>query len=180
MMLKTATKIFSLAVLILQGSECAYANNVGENGAWQFQTSGDKVNKAVLEDMRLKRSSNYYSAPVYNTTIDKQFNCSVNSVAAGSQGTSTAVGNSPNLTGSASSATGNADTTYSDPGIGGQSGAINGTQSNSGAVGAGATGDVNSAVSGGSYQTLNSNQQNTGNQTSAVAGSSACQFGPLN
>ena len=59
----------------------AMANNVGENHAWQFETTTDKVNKAAITDMIEKKKSDYYAAPIYNTNIERQYNCSVASTA---------------------------------------------------------------------------------------------------
>jgi len=165
------------AVLVLQP---AFANNVGENGAWQFDSTADKANKAYLEDMRQKKQSGYYAAPVYNTYIDRQYNCSVSSLATGNQGTSTAIGNSPTATGHSSSATGNTDTTNVVPGIGQQTSSVTGTQGNSGEVGASSSGEVETSVNGNSYQTLNTDQQNSGAQSANVSASNACQFGLVN
>ena len=50
-----------LGVVALAGmAPAAFANNVGENYAWQFQTSADKVNQAVIQDMIQKKKSGYY------------------------------------------------------------------------------------------------------------------------
>ena len=171
------TLVVGSAIAIVQP---ALANNVGENGAWQFETTADKANRAYLEDMRQKKQSGYYAAPVYNTYIDKQYNCSVSSLATGSQGTSTAIGNSPTSTGHSTNSIGNTDTTNLNPGIGQQTSAVTGTQGNTGEVSASASGEVETSVNGNTYQTLNTNQQNSGSQSAQVSASNACQFGMLN
>jgi hypothetical protein len=152
----------------------ALANNVGENHAWQFETSADKVNKAAIADMIEKKDSGYYAPPVYNTTIERQFNCSVASTATGNQGTNTNLANSPTTTGPVSDATGNDNQTDID-GWGTDADATSG-QDNSGDVDADVDGDVDSRVSGSPDQALNSEQGNTGNQTASVDGSTACNF----
>lgn len=150
------------------------ANNVGENQAWQFQTSADKVNEAAILDMIEKKKTGYYSPPVYNTHIDHQYNCNVSSTATGNQGSNTNLANSPTSSGPSASATGNNNASDVDGWTGNEQ--SNSDQSNSGHVGASVDGDVSSHVSGSPSQALNSEQSNTGNQSASVDGSSACQF----
>lgn len=158
----------------------ASANNVGENVAWQFDTSADKVNKAYLEEMRQKRRNGYYSAPVYNTYIDRQYNCSVSASAVGNSSSSNAVANSPSTSGHSSAATGNNNSTTTSSGYGSGSGSISGEQQNSGAVTADTSGDQSTSVRGDNHQALNTVQTNSGDQTASVSGSTACQYGALN
>ena len=166
------------AVLCLPGG--AQANNINENAAWQFETSADKVNKAYLEDMRQKRRNGYYAAPVYNTYIDRQYNCSVSSSAVGNTASSTAIGNSPSTTGHSSVATGNDNTTTTNSGFGSGSGSTSANQGNSGDVDAGASGNQSNSVRGSHQQALNTDQVNSGNQDASVTGATACQYGALN
>lgn len=157
----------------------ALANNVGENAAWQFQTSTDKVNQAAIQDMIRKQKSGYYSAPVYNTTnnIGRQYNCNVSATSTGNDGNNSTVANSPSTSGATSNASGN-DSSAS---VGTQGGATVGTtQANSGAVGSAIVGGTSTQVQGAANQALNSNQSNSGAQTASVGGSSACAFGVLN
>ena len=157
----------------------AFANNVGENGGWQFQSSAEKANRAFIEDMRQKKANGYYASPIYTTNIDRQYNCSLSSVSTGNQGTSTSIGNSPSSSGHATNATGNADSA----GVGQSAAAtssISSSQQTGGEIEAEASGNVSTGVDGNTYQTLNTDQQNTGAQASSVTGSNACQFGPLN
>lgn len=169
---------FSVLATCLPGA--ALANNIGENVAWQFSTTGDKVNRAVLEDMRLKRSSGYYSAPVYNTTIDRQYNCTVSSVSTGNQGVSSAVGTSSSAQGNKADAAGNSDTTAIDVASANASASASGTQKNLGAVNATTVGGVSNSTKTSAYQVLNTEQGNSGAQSSAVSGSMACQFAAQN
>lgn len=137
----------------------ALANNVGENPGWQFETSADKVNQAYLEDLRQKKASGYYAAPIYNTFIDHQYNCAVTSTATGNQDTNSTLANTPTASGNSSSATGNANTSTTESGFG--TGAINGssTQSNTGEVESGASGNIRSSASDNTtWQALNSDQ----------------------
>ncbi|WP_233102020.1 hypothetical protein [Variovorax sp. IB41] len=157
----------------------ALANNVGENAAWQFQTSTDKVNQAAIQDMIRKQKSGYYAAPVYNTTnnVGRQYNCNVAANSTGNDGNNSTVANSPSTAGATSGASGNDSRTA----VGTTGGATVGTsQANSGPVASGIVGGTSAQVQGAANQALNSNQGNTGAQTASVAGSSACAFGVLN
>lgn len=172
--------ILAIIASTLVSPQAVLANNAGENAAWQFETTQDKVNRAAIEDLRLKKASGYYAAPVYNTYIAKQFNCSVSSQALGNQGTTTAVGNSPTSSGNSASSTGNSSS--SSLGLSGAAGSssITNGQQNPGEVGSSASGEVSTSVNGNSYQTLNNTQTNSGAQSSSVSASNACAFGVLN
>lgn len=154
----------------------AAANNVGENVAWQFESWADKANKAFIEDMRQKKKSGYYAAPIYNTTIDRQYNCSVSALAAGSQSTSSAVGNAQTISGHSAQAAGNTDTANVAQGNAAASTNVSSNQSNTGLVGAYNGGEVEANAHVGSYQVLNTEQENSGNQAVSIRGSDACQF----
>jgi hypothetical protein len=156
------------------------ANNVNESHAWQFETTAEKLNRAAIEDLRLKRLSGFYAAPIYNTYIDRQFNCSISPVATGNGSEKTAIGNAPSTSGNSSSALGNNDTTSMSPELVSPEITVTGNQSNEGEVGSTASGDVSTSVRGDTFQTLNTAQDNSGNQSANVSASNACQFGPLN
>lgn len=170
--------LLSLAIPALLLARPVQANNYGESLAWQFRTSTDRANQAAILDLIAKQRGGYYAAPVYNTTIARQLNCSVGASATGNINGQSATANSPTVTGATSSASGNANTTSVDAGRSGTS--IDGTQDNSGAVTAGVTGATQSSVRGNVWQALNSNQTNSGNQTASIQGSTACTFGVLN
>ena len=170
----------SISALAIIGPSPAFANNIGENGAWQFETMNDKAARAAIEDMRQKKAGGYYAAPIYNTNIARQFNCSVTSLATGNQGTSTAVGNSPSSSGNSAASTGNSARSIQDQGGGAQSGSLASSQRNAGEVASRASGGVSTSVDGNTYQAINTDQTNSGNQASAVTSSNACQFGLLN
>lgn len=174
--------IASCAVLLaLLAPSPLLANNLGENVGWQFQTTTDQVNRAYLEDLRQKKKSGYYAAPVYTTNIDKQYNCSVTSTATGNQSASTATGNSPSTTGHSASSTGNTGTTeLTSSSLLPASASNSSDQSNSGSVSSGANGNISTSVEGNTYQTLNTDQTNSGNQLASVTGATACQYGALN
>lgn len=167
-------------LLALLGAQPVFANNIGENVAWQFETPADKANRAFIEDMRLKRQSGYYAAPVYTTNIDKQYNCSVSSLATGNQSSSTAIGNSPTTSGNSSSSVGNANTNDVAAATAVTGVDVTGFQENHGEVESTSAGAVSAAVRGDAFQTLNNDQQNTGAQSATINGSTACQYGPLN
>lgn len=155
----------------------ASANNYGESRAWQFRTSADRVNIAAILDMIERRKAGYYSAPVYNTTIERQYNCGITSTATGNSDAQTALANSPSVTGATASANGN----VSDTDLGGRSGASSSTaQHNSGSVSAGITGSTSATSYGIAHQALNSTQSNSGYQSASVDASTACAFGALN
>lgn len=162
-------------------SSPALANGFQESSPWQFQSSADKVNQAVVQDMIRKKKSGFYAAPVYVTNIDRQYNCNVSASALGNSGTNTTLSHSPSQTGSASNANGNAsDTTVNGNGNLPSAPNVNGNQSNSGHVGSSVNGDTDLQVGGNSSQALNSTQTNSGSQSASIGGSNACAFGPLN
>jgi hypothetical protein len=179
-----------------------WANGPGENTAWQFQTSQDKVNKGNIVDLIERKKGGYYDSfkvinnTTNNTTIDKQFNCSVTASSSGNTGSNglAATTSSPTLNSNgatnAGSAANAATNSGSRSGLGidqltSVSDAINNTQSNDGALSATVTGSTtsssNGAVTAGggtSSQVLNSSQSNLGQQLASVTGSTACN-GPL-
>ena len=157
----------------------AAANNVGENGAWQFRTSTDLANLATVLEVIQKKQSGAYASPTYttNTTIEHQYNCSVSATATGNSGNETALANSPSVTGASASSIGNTSTT----GFTGEVGATSSTsQVNSGLVSSGVVGGTSATVLGTATQALNSSQTNSGTQLASATGSTGCAFGALN
>ena len=152
----------------------AHANNYGESYGWQFRTSADRANQAIVLDLMEKRRGGFYQAPSYTTNIDRQYNCGVTATSVGNEGSQSAIANSPSVSGPTALATGNnSDTVLNGRGTG----RAGSWQSNSGAVSAGVTGSASASVSGSPTQALNSTQTNSGSQHSSVSGSSACSFG---
>ncbi|WP_336810167.1 hypothetical protein [Bosea sp. MMO-172] len=149
----------------------AAANNYGESYGWQFRTTADRVNQAVILDLLEKRRSGYYNAPSYTTNIGRQYNCGVTANATGNSDSQTALANSPSVTGASSVATGNDATTLLN---GGKSQAA---QGNSGAVSSHIVGGTSASVHGAADQALNSSQTNSGSQAASIAGSAGCTFG---
>lgn len=159
----------------------ALANNVGENEAWQFQTSTDEANQALIQDMIQRHKHGFYSAPIYNTTIAQQnnYNCNVAATSQGNQGSNSTTANTQSTAGNNAGAVGNQNQT----GVGGYgygTGSTDSTQANSGQVSSSASGSPSNSLTGSADQALNSTQTNSGDQYSKVTGSTACSFGPLN
>lgn len=151
----------------------AHANNYGESYGWQFRTSTDRANQAIVLDLMERRRAGYYQAPNYTTTIERQYNCGVTATAVGNEGSQSAVANSPSVSGPTALATGNDASTV----LNGRGGGSTSSQSNSGIVSAGVTGSASASVSGSAVQALNSTQSNNGQQAASVTGSSGCAFG---
>lgn len=190
--------------LYAYGSPAA-ANGYGENTPWQFETTADKANKALLEDLILRKKSGYYDSfrATYNYTtnnyIDHQTNCTVSASASGNNGSNTVNGraSSPGVDNSSSidaDATGNNSSNGYDgdgpsgvvlgpDGWGTPDATVDNRQDNSGAQTAGvsdsstsaSTGPIN-ASGGRNDQALNSDQNNSGSQSVNLSGSTACSL----
>lgn len=168
-------RLGAAALLASLAAGPALAQEVGENRAWQFETPQDLAARAAIADLIAKQRAGIYAAPVYNTTIARQYNCSIAASAVGNSGAQSAVANSPTVTGANSSATGNAGTASgegrTDLGL---------DQRNNGLIGSTAIGSTGATVEGPAWQALNSSQSNSGDQRASVSGSTACGFGALN
>ena len=168
----------ALASLLVAFAGTGLANNVGENAAWQFQTSADKTNQAAIQDMIQRKKAGSYGAASTtnnsNTYIGRQFNCDVNATAQGNQGSNSTVANSPSTSGANANSTGNDSTGWSGDGT------VNTGQANTGTVGSQVNGSTTTGVQGWANQALNSNQTNSGSQSASVSGSTACAYGTLN
>jgi hypothetical protein len=154
------------------------ANNYGESASWQFQTPAERATQAAILDMIERRRGGVYAAPVYNTTIARQYNCSIAATATGNSGVQSALANSPTINGATATAAGNQSSSTAEGGEPGAS--IDGTQSNDGPVSAGVIGSSSADVRGVAWQALNSSQTNGGDQQASVDHASACSFGALN
>lgn len=198
--------LFSMLVLSLGVCSPALSNGFGESGAWQFQTSQEKVNRATLLDMLEKKKAGFYdsfrSTYNYNTYIDRQVNCTMTAANTANAGTNstTAATSSPTLsssgTTSANAAANSGSSGLSQAGLNGvltpsqtgntPTGSLSNTQSNSGALNSGVTGSSTtsstgavSANGGTTDQVLNSDQSNSGALSASISGSTACS-GTLN
>lgn len=156
----------------------AHANNYGESASWQFAGPQDLAAQAAARNLIERRRGGVFAAPIYNTHIARQYNCSISASAIGNNGAQSAVANSPTTTGATSSATGN-NSGASVTGDGTDTTIGNG-QSNSGAIGSTLNGATTTNVNGTAWQSLNSSQSNSGNQSASVSGANACAFGVLN
>jgi len=180
--MKTAL-IASAALAALTVAFPAAANNVGENGAWQFQTPAEVANRAYVEDMRLKRIGGTYQAPQYTTYVDTQnsYNCSNNASSSGNGGTNSATANAPNSYGASGSATGSSSTLTASSLRRVSNPVLNNGQENLGSVSTGVNGDSLAGASGNlSDQVLNTLQHNWGVQDASVNGAKACAFAGAN
>jgi hypothetical protein len=166
------------ALILAVTSPPAFANNYGESLAWQFQSANDRAAQAAILDMIERRRAGVYAAPVYTTNIARQVNCMISAVATGNSGAQSALANSPTTNGATSTATGNSNAASIADGHAGAD--VTSGQSNAGPVDAGVIGATSTQVRGTSWQALNSDQANNGNQTASVGGSAACAFGMLN
>lgn len=164
-------------VAVFAGS-AAMAQEISENRSWQFATPQDIAARAAVADLIARQRAGLYAAPVYNTTIARQYNCSIAASALANSGTQSAVAQSPTVSGTSSTATGNAGSTE----IAGDPGSVDVTldQHNDGPVTSSAIGSTDATVSGTTWQALNSSQSNSGDQQASVQGSTACGFGALN
>lgn len=167
-----------VALALIAAPLPALANNLGENSAWQFKTAADRANQAIVLDLIEKRRGGYYAAPIYNTTIARQYNCSISPVATANSSGQSSTANSPTVSGASATATGNANTTSTVSDGGGAD--LASQQTNAGTEASSVIGSTNSKSGGTAWQALNSSQSNSGNQTASVQGSSACSFGALN
>lgn len=163
------------AALGLANALPASANNLGENGAWQFRSATDLANLSLVLDAIEKKRAGGYAAPAYTTTIERQFNCGITASALGNSSNQTVLANSPTLGGPAASSQGNVSDAGTDHG-----GTSSSEQGNSGAVQASANGNVGANIQGSPNQTIGSTQTNSGVQSASVAGSTGCAFGVLN
>lgn len=173
----TSRYFAAAAASMLMAVSPGHANNLGENGAWQFRSASDLAAQAAALEVLERKRSGSYSAPSFTTNIARQFNCSNSASALGNSGGQSAVANSPSVTGTSANAGGNASDAALEDGRDTSNSAV---QDNSGAVTSGAAGNTDTAVSGTSSLALNSKQSNSGDQSARLSGSTACTFGALN
>lgn len=169
---------------------------------WQFETSADKANKAIVLDVIERKKGGYYDSfhttnyITNNTTIKRQYNCGVSATSTGSaadtaQQATVSSPSTSNTSGNYLDATGNSSATgplenYSgrNGGQGGGTPSASTDQNNSGDVSSQAWRSPSNSRSGRidasrgrSDQVLNVDQNNTGTQTANVTGSTGCDFG---
>ena len=166
---------------------------LSETVPWQFQTSADHANKALVNDIIEKKKGGYYNAfqSTYITNIDRQVNCNFQPTSAGNSNANSQ--DSRVSSPEASSAAGNTATSQGNSSQSsdnlGRGGVANNDQTNAGAISSGVSGSpssstmapINAGYGEGTVGNQTS-QNNGGNQTTSVADSSACAFagGSLN
>jgi hypothetical protein len=167
----------------------SHANNYGDDGGWQFQSTTDQGNMAAIQGMIQQKRAGGYGPASYTSTntnnsattnIGHQTNCSVTASAIGNSGSTSAAASSPSTSGASAASLANSNTNSSAPGYNGGTSAQTGTQSNSGTLGSTVNGSTNVTAQGGNYQVLNSTQTNKAMQTANITGSTACAYGALN
>lgn len=176
----TARKI--LCALVIAGASGrlpAFANGVGENTAWQFQSTAEMANMAYIEELRRKNQAGAYNAPqyTYNIATQNNFSCSNSASSSGNGGSNAATANTPSATGATGSALGNqTSSTGSAQGLTGDV-VLNSGQDNAGPAVASVMGDSYSDASANwSSQVLNTLQDNSGIQDASINGSNGCSF----
>ena len=184
--MKTTT--ITLAAALLAATTQAGAQGwLGESVPWQFQTSADRANRALVNDLVEKKKGGYYDSfkSTYITNIDRQINCNFQPTSAGNSSAADQANNVASPVTNASSGTSASSTGSSSESRDnlGRGGVANNNQSNSGPISSGVQGSpsttttapINSDRSNG-QQDMQVAQNNSGSQTTNVSGSSACQF----
>ena len=181
-----AALCLSVAGLLAVGGQPVQANGWLESRPWQFDTSADKANKAIVLDMIELKKGGYYDGfsttvnNYNNTNIGTQINCTNGPEATGNLASNGQSANSPtvsNNSGIDSSATGN----QADNGVGDSGGDVGNDQANGGNVSSGVTGSNSASDSGpinvgSSDQVLGNDQDNSGSQYANVTDSTACNM----
>ena len=177
-----------LAAALLSAAASSHAQGwLGESVPWQFQTSADRANRALVNDLVEKKKGGYYDAfrSTYITNIERQVNCNFQPTSAGNSSAADQANNVASPVTNASSGTSASSTGSSSESRDnlGRGGVANNNQSNSGPISSGVQGSpsttttapINSDRSNG-QQDMQVAQNNSGSQTTNVSGSSACQF----
>ena len=187
--LRCRAKVGLLGLSTIMILPCAAAaNGLGDGVSWQFDTSADKANKAVVADLIEKKRGGYYdgfdsTTTVYSTTnIGSQVNCNNIADAAGNIAENVQGGSAADIDPASSlnsDATGNESTSAF--GSDGASGDVDSAQDNTGEISSGIDGsssssDVTDVGVGNTAQDLVNDQDNSGNQNAGVDSSTACQL----
>lgn len=164
------------------------ANGLSESRPWQFQTTGDKANKAAVVDLVERKKGGFYDGFNTYTYIGNQVNCtnSANATANiaenGQSGPRTESNGQPTIEALTQA---NADSTSA--GVNGplldtdETISQNGNQSNSGDQITDVTESfldtsLGSVRNGSTQQDIENDQFNSGNQDAAIDTSTACNF----
>lgn len=170
------------AALLLPPLSAAQANGLFENRSWQFQTSADRANNAIVRDMIERKKGGFYDSfapPTITNNVVNQ-DCFIAADATGTHADSAleSTVSSPTTnpgSGHHADATGNTSDN-----IAAGEGPLNSDQGNTGDQSASVSdnsasvGDVD-ASGGQSDQVLNNEQANFGDQTASVSDSNACK-----
>lgn len=183
-----ASFIFASAAMLCAATTVHAQGWLGETVPWQFQSSADRANRALVNDMVEKKKGGYYEAfkSTYITNIDRQVNCNFQPTSAGNSNSSDQASRvaSPDTTATSTSSASSLGSQYQSSDNLGRGGVSNNTQGNSGTITSGVDGSpsttttapINSDRSAGQLD-MQISQSNSGNQSTSVSGSSACQFG---
>ncbi|MGE8321383.1 MAG: hypothetical protein ACN6O3_21745 [Comamonas sp.] len=179
--------LFTTAALLCMAPAIHAQGWLGETVPWQFQTSADRANRALVNDLVEKKKGGYYDSfrSTYITNIERQVNCNFQPTAAGNSNSSDQASRvaSPDTTATSGNSASSLGSQYQSTDNLGRGGVSNNTQGNSGAISSGVQGSpssttmapINSDHSSG-QQDMQIAQNNSGSQTTSVSGSSACQF----
>jgi hypothetical protein len=167
-------------------SSAALANGLFENRPWQFQTSADRANKAIVLDLVERKKGGFFDAfgpaqsTVFNQNTFFNMDCDITVDAAGNVSASEmgALTSSPDIapgSGMVADSTGNEALNV------GGSGPLDNTQTNTGTQtssvfdNTATVGNVD-ASGGTTTQVLNNTQDNFGDQHASVNDSTACSI----
>ena len=91
----TANRLMTAAVCsvvtIMVGASAVFANGLGENRAWQFDTANDKIAKASIADLREKKKGGYYDG--FDTNINNTYTTNIAGDQVNCNLTASAIGN---------------------------------------------------------------------------------------
>jgi len=162
----------------------ASANGLGEDVSWQFRTSAERANLAVVTDLIEKKKGGFYDG--FNTTnhittnIGAQVNCNTVADATGNLANSDLGGSAPNQNASGDIVSDSVGNEVVEGGEG-QAGTAANDQVNSGTVGStvtdsGVNSSNGSVSTGDTDNVLNNDQDNSGDQLASVNGSTTCDL----
>jgi len=184
--LKHPVRIGVLGAAMICSAISAEANGLGESVSWQFRTSVERSNLAVVTDLIEKKKGGYYDGfdttnyVTSTTNIGAQVNCNTVADATGNLANSDMGGSAPSQNASADIASDSVGNEVVD-GAQEQSGSGASDQQNSGPIVS--TVDDSSVLStNGSVNTgdtdniLNNDQDNSGDQLATIDGSTTCDL----
>ena len=162
----------------------AHANGLGEGTSWQFRSSAERANLAVVTDMIEKKKGGYYNGfgttNYVTTNIGVQVNCNTVADATGNLADSNMGGSTPSQNASADITADSVGNEVTD-GAQEQSGSGASDQDNSGSIGSevddSSVLSTNGSVSTGDTDNiLNNDQDNSGSQLATIDGSTTCDL----